>query len=69
MNISKEITRKKCPFCESKEDIYIGEAGLSIQLIKDNIINLDYHNCACGAFDVDVEIEYCFMCGRKLRKE
>ena len=69
MNISKKITREKCPFCELKEDIYIGEAGLSIQLVKDNIINLDCHNCDCGAFDVDVKIEFCFKCGRKLRKE
>lgn len=67
MNISKEMAREKCTFCELNTPIYL-DSGLSIELLHDNVVNLDYRNCACGAFDENVEIEHCFKCGRKLSK-
>ena len=41
-------------------------SGLSVYK-KDNKIVLDYENCACGAFEQEIEINFCPVCGEDLQ--
>lgn len=41
--------------------------SLSIELIDENKLCLDYNACRCGAFEEIIEINYCPICGEKLK--
>lgn len=52
--------------CIEKLNEEINDA-LSIELIDGNKLCLDYSACRCGAFEKIIEINYCPICGEKLK--
>lgn len=40
--------------------------GAEIEILDGNILCIESRNCACGAFEDRIKIEYCPICGEKL---
>ena len=55
--------------CIEKLNETLKATGLDVELMDENKLYIDYFACACGSFSTVVEINYCPMCGRKLREE
>lgn len=64
-NLESKINNKGCEFCDGKKDLTSLKNDLDIG-ISNNKLDFSFGVCACGAFEDELKINYCPMCGKKL---
>ena len=58
------IKNSGCDFCNDEKEFAL-KKGLGIG-ISNNKLDFSFGVCACGAFEDELKINYCPMCGKKL---
>lgn len=51
--------------CIEKINRELSTSCLDIELIN-SYLNISYNSCACGAFEEEIKINYCPICGKKI---
>ncbi len=54
--------------CIKKLNETFKNTGLDVELMDKNKLYIDYFACACGSFSIVIEINYCPICGEKLKE-